>query len=73
MNANKKIVIAAIVMLLAVFCVMSACKKNIANSGNGEVVVVTDENGVPITDENGEATFFCNGGSVSVWVIEEVI
>ncbi|HIC0945074.1 TPA: hypothetical protein ACWZ7K_001048, partial [Escherichia coli] len=21
----------------------------------------------------GEATFFCNGGSVSVWVIEEVI
>ncbi|EPW0886904.1 hypothetical protein, partial [Escherichia coli] len=24
-------------------------------------------------DENGEATFFCNGGSVSVWVIEEVI
>ncbi|MDY9360594.1 hypothetical protein UZ965_24880, partial [Escherichia coli] len=25
------------------------------------------------TDENGEATFFCNGGSVSVWVIEEVI
>ena len=55
MNSNKKIVIAAIVMLLAVFCVMSACKKNIANSGNGEVVVVTDENGVPITDENGEA------------------
>ena len=52
---------------------MSACKKNIANSGDGEVVVVTDENGVPITDENGEATFFCNGGSVSVWVIEEVI
>ena len=55
MNSNKKIVIAAIVMLLAVFCVMSACKKNIANSGDGEVVVVTDENGVPITDENGEA------------------
>ncbi|EIL25936.1 cytoplasmic alpha-amylase [Escherichia coli O111:H11 str. CVM9545] len=26
-----------------------------------------------MTDENGEATFFCNGGSVSVWVIEEVI
>ena len=51
MNSNKKIVIAAIVMLLAVFCVMSACKKNIANSGDGEVVVVTDENGVPITDE----------------------
>ena len=40
MNSNKKIVIAAIVMLLAVFCVMSACKKNIANSGDGEVVVV---------------------------------
>ena len=54
MNSNKKIVIAAIVMLLAVFCVMSACKKNIANSGDGEVVVVTDENGVPITDEGIE-------------------
>ena len=26
-----------------------------------------------LTVENGEATFFCNGGSVSVWVIEEVI
>ncbi len=26
-----------------------------------------------VTDQNGEATFFCNGGSVSVWVIEEVI
>ncbi|MGQ7114343.1 hypothetical protein ACUOFC_51030, partial [Escherichia sp. TWPC-MK] len=21
-----------------------------------------------VTDENGEATFFCNGGSVSVWL-----
>ena len=73
MNSNKKIVIAAIVMLLAVCGVMSACKKNIANSGVGEGVLVTDENGLPITDENGEATFFCNGGSVSVWVIEEVI
>ena len=26
-----------------------------------------------VTDENGEATFFCNGGSVSVWVIAEVL
>jgi alpha-amylase len=26
-----------------------------------------------VTDENGEATFFCNGGSVSVWVIEDVL
>ena len=26
-----------------------------------------------VTDEHGEATFFCNGGSVSVWVIEEVL
>jgi alpha-amylase len=25
------------------------------------------------TDENGSATFSCNGGSVSVWVIEEVL
>ncbi len=25
------------------------------------------------TDENGSATFTCNGGSVSVWVMEEVL
>lgn len=51
MNSNKKIMISAIVLLLAVFCVLSACKKN----SGGEVVVVTDANGVPITNENGEA------------------
>ncbi|MEB2417699.1 alpha-amylase [Citrobacter sp. R-1.5.2] len=33
--------------------------------GNREESVVTDENGV--------ATFFCDGGSVSVWVIEDVL
>ena len=49
-------------------------------AGNGWEILSTggtkkhlQENGVPVTDENGEATFFCNGGSVSVWVIEEVI
>ncbi|MBA4712629.1 MULTISPECIES: alpha-amylase [Citrobacter] len=26
-----------------------------------------------VTDENGVATFFCDGGSVSVWVIEDVL
>lgn len=26
-----------------------------------------------VTDENGEATFYCNGGSVSVWVMEDVM
>ena len=25
------------------------------------------------TDENGEGTFYCHGGSVSVWVQEEVL
>ncbi|MEA7016494.1 DUF1939 domain-containing protein, partial [Salmonella enterica subsp. enterica serovar Montevideo] len=25
------------------------------------------------TDEQGEATFTCNGGCVSVWVIEDVL
>jgi alpha-amylase len=25
------------------------------------------------TDENGEGTFCCDGGSVSVWVLEEVL
>ncbi len=25
------------------------------------------------TDENGTGTFTCNGGSVSVWVLEEVL
>lgn len=54
MNSNKKIVVAALIMLLAVFCIMSACKKSVSDS-SGEVVVVTDENGVPITNQNGEA------------------
>ncbi|MEY5076668.1 hypothetical protein WI617_11980, partial [Salmonella enterica subsp. enterica serovar Corvallis] len=25
-----------------------------------------------VTNDQGEATFFCNAGSVSVWVIEDV-
>lgn len=53
MNKNKKLIIVALLLLAAVFAVMSACKKNSANGG--EVVVVTDQNGVPVTDENGEA------------------
>ena len=52
MNSSKKLIITAIVLLVSVLCVLSACKKN---KGSGEVVVVTDQNGVPVTDENGEA------------------
>ncbi|KAA1148306.1 hypothetical protein D3H39_07125, partial [Citrobacter portucalensis] len=33
----------------------------------------TDREESVVTDENVEATFFCNGGSVSVWVIEDVL
>ena len=53
MNGNKKLIILALVLLVAVFGVLTACKGS--KSGDGETVVVTDENGVPITDENGEA------------------
>lgn len=51
MNGNKKIIILSLVLLVAVFAVLSACKGEV----NGEeTVVVTDENGVPVTDANGE-------------------
>ena len=53
MNGNKKLIILALVLLVAVFGVLTACKG--LKDGDGETVVVTDENGVPITDENGEA------------------
>lgn len=53
MNKNKKIIVVALILLCIVFFAMSACKKNA--DGKGETVVVTDANGVPITDENGEA------------------
>lgn len=52
MNKNKKLVIIALVLLVGVFITLSACKNL---GGKGEVVVVTDANGVPVTDENGEA------------------
>lgn len=54
MNGNKKIIILSLVLLLAVFAALSACKGK-KTEGGGETVVVTDENGVPVTDENGEA------------------
>ncbi|MGN0519774.1 MAG: SBBP repeat-containing protein [Candidatus Fimenecus sp.] len=53
MNGNKKIILLSLLLLVAVFAALSACKGD--KSGGGETVVVTDENGVPITDENGEA------------------
>lgn len=53
MNGNKKLIILAMILLIAVFGVLTACKGS--KAGDGETVVVTDENGVPITDENGEA------------------
>ncbi len=52
MNGNKKLIILSLVLLTAVFAVLSACKGTA--DGGGETVVVTDENGVPVTDENGE-------------------
>lgn len=52
-NGNKKIIILALVLLVAVFAALSACKGD--KTDGGETVVVTDENGVPVTDENGEA------------------
>lgn len=53
MNGNKKIWLFSLLLLVAVFITLSACKGS--QSGEGETVVVTDENGVPVTDENGEA------------------
>ncbi len=51
MKRNRKIIIAAIALVLTVILVLAACKR----PGGDEVVVVTDKNGVPITDESGEA------------------
>ncbi len=51
MNGNKKIIILSLVLLVAVFAVLSACK---GETKGEETVVVTDENGVPVTDVNGE-------------------
>lgn len=55
MNGNKKIILLSFVLLAAIFLTLSACKKNDNKAGGGETVVVTDQNGVPVTDENGEA------------------
>lgn len=54
MNRNKKLIVLSLVLLVAVFAALSACKGDKTTDG-GETVVVTDENGVPVTDENGEA------------------
>ena len=53
MNKNKKLICIALAVLIIIISCMSACKKK---PGDGsEVVVVTDKNGVPITNEDGEA------------------
>ena len=51
MKHNRKIFIAALALVLTVIIVLAACKR----PGGDEVIVVTDKNGVPITDESGEA------------------
>lgn len=53
MNVNKKLIAVALILVLAIAVILPACK---GKTGTGdEVVVVTDRNGVPITDKNGEA------------------
>lgn len=52
MKQDKKLLIISLVILVAVFAVLSACK---GTQDGGETVVVTDEHGVPVTNENGEA------------------
>ena len=53
MNVNKKLIAIALVLVIAIAVILPSCK---GKSGSGdEVVVVTDRNGVPITDKNGEA------------------
>lgn len=51
MKANKKIVMSAIALTMAVLVIVSACKRN---NNPGQAVVVTDEYGNPVTNENGE-------------------
>jgi len=53
MNINRKLIALALVLVIAVAVILPSCKKN--NPVGDEVVVVTDRNGVPITDESGEA------------------
>ena len=53
MNVNKKLIAIALVLVIAVAVILPSCKSN--KSVGDEVVVVTDRNGVPITDKNGEA------------------
>lgn len=50
MKVNRKIIITAIVLAVAVLLTVTACKK----TEKGEVVVVTDEYGNAVTNENGE-------------------
>ncbi|MGS9164623.1 alpha-amylase domain-containing protein, partial [Salmonella enterica subsp. enterica serovar Infantis] len=43
---------------------------NYANNTRREFLGNSSEH--VVTNDQGEATFFCNEGSVSVWVIEDV-
>ena len=62
MKSNRKIIIIAVIMCVAVMCALAACKKN---SGNKlDPVVVTDKNGVAYTDENGEVMTIIPEGEI---------
>lgn len=56
MSKSKKLIAIAVMLtlIIGVIVILPACKKG-NNANNDEVVVVTDKNGVPVTDENGEA------------------
>ncbi len=62
MKNNKKIIIIAVVMCVAVMCALAACKKKPGNKL--EPVVVTDKNGVAYTDENGEVMTIIPDGEI---------
>ena len=50
MKKEKWMILISVLLLVAVFAVLSACGGNKTTS---ETVVVTDENGEPLTDANG--------------------
>ena len=70
MNKNIKIAISVILTVALVCCIFTACKNSDKKESGGETstVVVVDENGEPVTNENGEtvtAVVDENGETVS--------
>lgn len=63
-KSNKKIIIAAVVLCAIVMMALTACKGVFGNKETLAPIVVTDENGVPITNENGEAITIIPEGEV---------